>query len=146
MSAKENSAKKVNKKAVFLGALIAAIVGLSLMGGSEDKASEPAASSTAPSVDITGDINEITIRDRDAALTSFAKQIEASDQKLMIMQRDMEARLAELQKQTQRTEHNLRNEISSLSSEIIGLRADDVDKMYGGINDLDSRSIQGLPP
>lgn len=146
MSAKENSAKKVNKKAVFLGALIAAIVGLSLMGGSEDKVSEPAASSTAPSVDITGDINQITIRDRDAALTSFAKQIEASDQKLMIMQRDMEARLAELQKQTQRTEHNLRNEISSLSSEIIGLRADDVDKMYSGINDLDSRSIQGLPP
>lgn len=145
MTADSKKTKKPKPKAILLGAIMAAIAGVIFMGNKEPKDVETANIATSAVENSTGDINQITVRDRDAALTSFAKQIESADQKMMILQRELESKLEEQSRKSQRSEHALRSEISALSAEIINMRAGGVDEVYKGVNDLDSKSVSAFP-
>lgn len=145
-----NEAKKspINKqRGLYIVAAIGALaVAMNFMGGeSESTASADAASPKA--IEAGSDqINEITVQDKDAALTQFAKKIENLEDKI---KRGEEERVALKDKMIadQRTaEQKSNTEIRALSDEIAMLRQDRVDGVYQGVNQLDKGSSMPLPP
>lgn len=90
-------------------------------------------------------INAISVKDKDASLTVFAKSIESFEQKLALQERDYKQREEALRKELKDSNNTLKAQVSSLSGEIISLRANGVENAYQNANANDTKQIQAPP-
>lgn len=133
-----------NKKLMLgVGAVgIAFVIWNGLTSGSS---SESTQEQTPARIEVASDpVNAITLQDKDAALTQFAKKIESLEQKIatseVIKTEEKEKTRRAVEAQQQATN----NELRSLSEEIALLRKDGIDKTYAGINSADKKN-GGIP-
>ncbi len=90
-------------------------------------------------------INEISIKDKDAALTVFAKNFEAYEQKLALQEREFNLRDEALRKEIQNKTNTLKAQVATLSDEVVALRANGIESAYQNANKNDSKTLQSPP-
>ncbi|MFW5300967.1 conjugal transfer protein TraB [Pseudomonas aeruginosa] len=149
MSADNDQKKNVitKQRGLYIVAAVGALgVAMNFMGGNSETTG--ATSVDAPkAVEVGSDkVNSITIQDKDAALTQFAKKIETLEDKIKRGEEDREALKAKMLEDQRKAEQKSNTEIRALSEEVAQLRKDQVDGVYGGINKLDKGSSMPLPP
>jgi hypothetical protein len=135
---------KPNSKMIIGGAVIGVIVGITLLG-QNDKPVEQVDVNVKPVELGTDPINNISLKDRDAALTQFQKQFESVDQKIAIIQKESEDREKKMRSEFKDSENGLKSQVASLSQEIITLRTTGVEQTYQNVNKLDSKTVQTPP-
>lgn len=140
----EKKGFKPNSKMIVGGAVIAVIIGITLLG-QNDKPVEQVDVNTKPIEVGTDPINNISLKDRDAALTQFQKQFESVDQKIAIIQKENEDREKKMRSEFKDSENGLKSQVASLSQEIITLRTTGVEQAYQNVNKLDSKTVQAPP-
>ena len=91
-------------------------------------------------------INEISVKDKDAALTVFAKQFEALEQKLTIQEREAALRDENLRKEVKEVTNTFKAQVAALSGELVSIQAKGVESVYQNANQNDSKTIQTPPP
>ncbi len=149
MSADNDQKKNVitKQRGLYIVAGVGALaVAMNFMGGpSESKGS--ASVDKPQAIELGGDkINSITIQDKDAALTQFAKKIETLEDRIKRGDDDRQALKEKFASEQRNAEQKSNNEIRALSEEIAQLRKDQVDGVYNGVNKLDHGSPMPLPP
>lgn len=136
----------INRKALVLGAIALLAVGVTFLGSRDGKNVEPVDVNVNP-IEVGSDpVNKITVQDKDAALTQFAKQFESLEQKLVLRDREQSQSTTELRKSFQESKNATQAQIAALRDEIITLRNKNVNDVYQGVNDKDSRQLQTPPP
>ena len=149
MSADNDQKKNVitKQRGLYIVAGVGALaVAMNFMGGPGE--SKGSASVDKPqAIELGGDkINSITIQDKDAALTQFAKKIETLEDRIKRGDDDRQALKEKFASEQRNAEQKSNNEIRALSEEIAQLRKDQVDGVYNGVNKLDHGSPMPLPP
>lgn len=145
MSDAENKQSPLmEKKTLIVAGVIAVLMAIAFLGSG---------SKTVESVDVaakpieigTDTINDISVKDKDASLTVFAKQFESFDQKLTIQEREASEKMAQLRKEVKDSDNELKSMVSSLASEVLALRANGVEDIYREANEKDSKLPPTLP-
>ena len=90
-------------------------------------------------------VNDISVKDKDASLTVFAKKFETVDQKLDLQQKDFDEREKKLRNEFKDEANTLKAQVASLSDEIVGLRSKGIEDAYQNANKNDSKTIQTPP-
>lgn len=90
-------------------------------------------------------INEISIKDKDAALTVFAKNFESNEQKIALLERDFALREEALRKEIRNSTNTVKAQVASLSDELVALRANGIEAAYQNANNNDSKALQSPP-
>lgn len=118
MSEAENKQNPLmEKKTLLVGGIIAACLGVAFLGGGEKKVES--VDVAAKPIEVGSDqINAISVKDKDAALTVFAKQFEAVEQKLTIQQREADENIAGLRKEMKDSNNEVKSMVSSLANEV----------------------------
>lgn len=145
MSEAEKPSQFENKKLLIVVAIIGAGLGITFMGKSGKSDVEQVDVSAKP-IEVGSDqINQITIHDKDAALTQFAKQFETMEQRFVLQERDSEKRQEELRKEMKDSNNNLKAQVAALSDDLIALRAQGVNAAYENANAKGSTALQTPP-
>ncbi len=152
MSTEQENKPKVNKKALVAIAVVAGAAGITFMGSGNKQMVEQLNIEAKP-IEVGSDpLNQISLQDRDAALTQFAKQFESLEQKMLIKEQESAAREKRLQAQMQANQNKLQSEVAALTDELVALRAGGIDKIYQDVNAIRSGSsstppaLPALPP
>jgi hypothetical protein len=133
-----------SKKGLVIVAIIGAGLAYSFLGNS-DKKVEKVDIAVKP-IEIGSDkVNEISIKDKDAALTVFGKQFEVVDQKISIMNRQISEREEALRKEFKDSNNTLKVQVAALTDDITAIRSEKIDRAYQNANKLDSKTIQTPP-
>lgn len=90
-------------------------------------------------------VNSISVKDKDASLTAFAKKFETQDQKIELQQREFAERESKLRREFRDDNNTLKAQLATLSDEIVGLRSKGIDNAYANANKNDSKTIQTPP-
>ncbi|HFX0929988.1 TPA: conjugal transfer protein TraB [Pseudomonas aeruginosa] len=145
MSEAENKQNPLmEKKTLLVGGIIAACLGVAFLGGGEKKVES--VDVAAKPIEVGSDqINAISVKDKDAALTVFAKQFEAVEQKLTIQQREADENIAGLRKEMKDSNNEVKSMVSSLANEVLALRANGVETVYQEANKNDSKTPPSMP-
>ncbi|MDF9778809.1 conjugal transfer protein TraB [Pseudomonas baetica] len=138
MSNDKKAASKPNKK-IILGFVVVGIVVMLYNGFfSNNKVAPKKAEQTASAVELgDNDINRITAKDKDAALTQFQKQMESYKDKLSRSEADAAKRDAELKQQLRELEQKNNAQVRTLTEAMADLRKDQIEGVYQGINGKD---------
>lgn len=91
-------------------------------------------------------INQINIKDKDAALTSFSKQFEVVDQQMTLLKAEQIKREESLRKELKEDSNSIKASLAALSNDIIGLRADGPEAVYTNANKSDNKTLPTIPP
>lgn len=134
----------MEKKTLIVAGVIAVCLAVAFLGSG---------SKTVESVDVaakpievgTDTINDISVKDKDASLTVFAKQFESFDQKLTIQEREAAEKLAALREEMKDSNNEVKSMVSSLASEVLSLRANGIEDVYKEANQKDSKTPPTLP-
>lgn len=131
------------------GALIAAgLIGAGLvvtLMSNKDAKVQPVDVGAKP-IEVGSDqINTISVKDKDASLTVFAKNMESFQQQLALQERDFKEREEGLRKELKDSNNTLKAQVASLTNEMIALRANGVENTYQNANANDSKQIQAPP-
>ena len=141
-----NNPNLMTKKNVLI---VAAIIGLGLavtLFNTGEKKPEQVDVGAKP-IEVGSDpVNAISVKDKDASLTVFAKKFETVDQKLDLQQKDFFEREQTLRKEFKNDTNTLKAQLSALSDDLIGLRSAGVEATYQNANKNDSKTIQAPPP
>nr|WP_152740706.1 conjugal transfer protein TraB [Pseudomonas sp. MWU12-2323] len=101
---------------------------------------------TAKPIEVGSDkVNEITVKDKDAALTVFGKQFEVVDQKINIVSRESSERVEALRKELKDGNNTLKAQVAALTDELTDMRSKGVEDAYQNANKRDSKTIQKPP-
>lgn len=141
----DNKSQGMNKKNLLIvGGLFAVGLGVTLFGGKQNSI-QPVDVGAKP-IEVGSDqINEISVKDKDAALTVFAKSMESFEQKLAIQERDFNERNEALRKEMKDSNNNLKAQVTTLTQEVVTLRANGVESAYQNANKNDSKTLQSPP-
>lgn len=141
-----NNPNLLTKKNVLI---VAGIIGLGLavtLFNTGEKKPEQVDVGAKP-IEVGSDpVNVISVKDKDASLTVFAKRFETVDQKLDLQQKDFSEREQTLRKEFKNDTNTLKAQLSALSDDVIGLRSAGVEATYQNANKNDSKTIQAPPP
>ena len=133
-----------SKKALVIAAIIAGGLAFTFLGNSDKKVEK--VDVTAKPIEVGSDkVNEITVKDKDASLTVFAKQFEVADQKINIVARESSARVEALRKEIKDGNNTLKAQVAALTDDVTALRSKSVDDAYQNANNHDSKTIQKPP-
>lgn len=133
-----------NKAMLAVAIVGAAMIGYNLFSGDS---SEKTVAPTGPKpIEIGSDpVNAITVKDKDAALSQFAKKIESQDMKLANISRQQADEKLAAQLASREQEQKFNSELRSLTEEIAKLKEDQINKVYKDNNTLDNGK-SGIPP
>nr|WP_192963354.1 conjugal transfer protein TraB [Pseudomonas fluorescens]CEK42162.1 hypothetical protein PQBR57_0209 [Pseudomonas fluorescens SBW25] len=132
------------KNGLIVVAIIAAGLAFTLLN-TGDKEPEKVEVAVKP-IEIGSDpVNNISVKDKEASLTVFAKNFETIDQKLLLQQKETAEREASLRKEIKDSTNTLKAQVAALSDDIIAFRASGVDAAYKDANKNDSKTIQTPP-
>lgn len=131
------------------GLIVAGIIGVglavTLLSTGEKKPEQ--VDVVAKKIEVGSDpINVISIKDKDASLTVFAKKFETVDQKLDLQQKEFAEREQNLRKEFKNDTNTLKAQVASLSDEVINFRSKGIEAVYQNANKNDSKTIQTPPP
>lgn len=141
-SDKQNPA--LNKKNLAIVGILAICVAFALFGGNDKPAEQ--VDVTAKPIEIGSDpINTITVKDKDASLTVFAKQFESVEQKLTIRQREAAEREAALRKEMKDGNNALKAQVAALTDSLTALESKGVEGIYQNANKNDSKTPPNMP-
>jgi hypothetical protein len=153
MSEVENKPKGPNKKGLIAIAVAGAVIGITFLGKNNTGDVEQVDVAAKP-IELGSDpINQISLKDRDAALTQFAKQFESLEQKITLQEQGAAKREEMIRKEVQQNERALKAQVAALKDELIALRANGIESTYSDVNRMDSKTLQqpgalpdNLPP
>lgn len=130
------------------GLIIVAIVAVGLaftLLNSGDKKPEQVDVAAKP-IEVGSDpVNSISVKDKDASLTVFAKNFETIDQKLLLQQKETAEREANIRKEIKDSTNTLKAQVAALSDDIVAIRSGGVEAAYKDANKNDSKTIQAPP-
>ncbi|MHC5194960.1 conjugal transfer protein TraB [Pseudomonas frederiksbergensis] len=138
MSDDRNPPSRPNKKIIlaFLIVGVGALFYNSFLNN--NKVAPKKAEQAAATVELgNNDINRITAKDKDAALTQFQKQMESYKDKLSRSEADAAKRDAELKKQLRELEQKNNAQVRTLTEAMADIRKDQIEGVYQGINGKD---------
>lgn len=145
MSDAENKQNPLmEKKTLLVGGIIAVCLAVVFFGSGEKKV-ETVDVSAKPIEVGSEQINAISVKDKDAALTVFAKQFEAVEQKFTIQEREAAESIAGLRKEMKDSNNEVKSMVSSLANEVLALRANGVEAVYQDANKNDNKTPPALP-
>lgn len=132
----------LNKKNLLIaGGVLALGLGATFFGGKPTTV-QPVDVGAKP-IEVGSDqINDISVKDRDAALTVFAKSMESFEQKLALQERDFNQRDETLRKEWKDSNNTLKAQVASLSDEIVNLRSNGIEATYQNANKNDKKELQ----
>lgn len=131
-------------KTLIAGGVVAVSIAFALLGNGKKEVES--VDIAAKPIEVGSDqINAISVKDKDAALTVFAKQFEAVEQKLSIQEREAAQSIAGLRKEMKESNNEVKSMVSSLASEVLALRANGVETIYQEANNNDSKTSPSLP-
>ncbi|HEC1424344.1 TPA: conjugal transfer protein TraB [Pseudomonas aeruginosa] len=145
MSDAENKLNPLmEKKTLLVGGIIAVCLAVVFFGSGKKKVET--VDVAAKPIEVGSDqINAISVKDKDAALTVFAKQFEAVEQKLTIQEREAAESIAGLRKEMKDSNNEVKSMVSSLANEVLALRANGVEAFYQEANNNDNKTPPSLP-
>jgi hypothetical protein len=136
---------KLDKRALITAGVIGVGLAFTFLSGPSQKVES--VDVAAKPIEIgTDQINEISVKDKDAALTVFAKQFEAVEQKLTIQEREAALRDENLRKELKEVTNTFKAQVAALSGELVSIQAKGVESVYQNANQNDSKTIQTPPP
>lgn len=132
----------LNKKNLLIaGGVLALGLGATFFGGKPTTV-QPVDVGAKP-IEVGSDqINDISVKDRDAALTVFAKSMESFEQKLALQERDFNQRDEILRKEWKDSNNTLKAQVATLSDEIVNLRSNGIEATYQNANKNDKKELQ----
>lgn len=131
-------------KTLIAGGVVAVSIAFALLGNGKKEVES--VDIAAKPIEVGSDqINAISVKDKDAALTVFAKQFEAVEQKLSIQEREAAQSIAGLRKEMKESNNEVKSMVSSLANEVLALRANGVETIYQEANKNDSKTPPSLP-
>lgn len=131
----------LNKKTLFIAGIIAAGLGVTFLSG-PNTAPQQVDVSDKP-IELGSDpINTISVKDKDASLTVFAKQFESVEQKLTIRDKEAADREASLRKEMKDGNNALKSQVAALTDAITQMQANGIESIYQNANQNDSKTIQ----
>lgn len=134
--------KGPGKKGLILGAVIAAIIGVTFLGKGGAPTVEQLDVDAKP-IEIGSDpVNNISLKDRDAALTQFGKQFESIEHKLTLQAKSAEEREARLQALLVQKDNTNKAQLDALKDELIAIRVGGIEGTYAQVNKIDSKELQ----
>lgn len=133
-----------SKTGLIVAALFCAGLAWSFLGGSGKKV-EPVDVAVKPIEVGRDNVNEISVKDKDAALTKFGKQFEIVDQKISIINRQFADREDALRKEMKDGTNTLKAQVAALTDDVTALRSEKIDRTYQNVNNQDSKTIQAPP-
>jgi hypothetical protein len=140
--------KKANPLADKRGLVVIGVIAIGLaasfLTGGDNKV-ESIDVSVKPIEIGTDDVNAISLKDKDASLTQFAKQFESVNQKLALMESVRKESETALRKELKAEQDVLKAQNASLSDEILTIRTEGVNAQYTEANNKDSKSPPTLP-
>lgn len=131
------------------GLIVAGILGVGLaftFFSSGEKKPEQVQVAAKPLEVGTDKVNDISIKDKDASLTVFAKKFETVDQKFDLQQKSLADLEKNLRQEFKNDTNTLKAQVGTLSDELVGLRSKGVEAAYQNANKNDSKTIQTPPP
>ncbi|KQW19838.1 MULTISPECIES: hypothetical protein [Pseudomonas] len=135
----------LNKKNLLIaGGVLALGLGATIFGGKPTTV-QPVDVGAKPIEVGTDQINDISVKDRDAALTVFAKSMESFEQKLALQERDFNQRDETLRKEWKDSNNTLKAQVATLSDEIVNLRSNGIEATYQNANKNDKKVLQSPP-
>ena len=135
----------LNKKNIAIVGILALCAAFAFFGSKDDTVEQ--LDVTAKPIELGSDpINTITVKDKDAALTVFAKQFESVEQKLTIRQREAAEREAALRKDMKDGNNALKAQVAALTDAMTALESKNVEGIYQNANKNDSKTVQAMPP
>jgi hypothetical protein len=141
----ESQAKQpINKRAMVAGCILLAGAGFYLMRGGPSTPTSGPTQQLKPVEVGNQSPNEISVTDRDAALTQFAKQFEAVQQRISLSEAEQQKRDEQAFKKIEEVNNRLQSNIAALTDEIVQLRANQADETYSRVNGSDPGNVQ--PP
>lgn len=144
MSAEKKEGLDGKAKAAIAVAILAFGLGITLLTKKESKV-VPVDVGAKP-IEVGSDpINAISLKDKDASLTVFAKSMESIQQQMVLQERDYKQREESLRKEMKDSNNSLKAQVTSLSGELIALRANGIENVYQNANANDSKQIQSAP-
>ena len=139
--------KKASPKSKIIIAVL--IVGACLWGYSYfngDSGQKTNAPSGPKPIEIGSDpVNSITIKDKDAALSQFAKKIESQDMKLTTFERQQAEAKVVSQQALREQEQRFNTELRAVTEALTKLKEDQINGTYKATNSLDNGKA-GIPP
>lgn len=132
------------KNGLIVVVIIAAGLAVTFLNSGEVKPEQVEV--TVKPIEVGSDpVNTISVKDKDASLTVFAKNFETIDQKLMLQQKETAEREQNLRNEIKSSTNTLKAQVASLSDELVALRASGVENAYKNANKNDSKTIQTPP-
>lgn len=129
--------KGPNKRALIAVGMVGAVAALIMFSG-DDAPAPTAPAQPTKAVDTSFDqLNNISLKDRDAALTQFAKRFEVMEQKLQLQESAAATKAKQMDDRLTSQEHALKKEIAALSNELITLRTTGIESTYQQVNKID---------
>jgi hypothetical protein len=140
----EKKAQPKTKAMLAVAIVGAALIGYNLFSG--DSAPKTTAPSGPKPIEIGSDpVNSMTVKDKDAALSQFAKKIESQDMKLATYARQQADAKVAAEQNIRAQEQKFNTELRSLSEELAKLKEDQVNRTYKATDNADNGKA-GIPP
>lgn len=137
--------KAVPSKKVFF---VVALIGLAFIGYNflSDGGKKETTTNGPKQIEIGSDpVNAITVTDKDAALSQFAKKIESQDMKFVNFERQLADEKVAAERVRRANEQQYNSELRTLSEEIARIKKDKIDATYTSANNADNGKSGAIP-
>ncbi|MFL1449105.1 conjugal transfer protein TraB [Pseudomonas tritici] len=139
-----NSNPALNKKNLAIAGIIAIGLAFTFLGG-KDKEAVKVDVSDKP-IELGSDpINTISVKDKDASLTVFAKQFETVEQKFTINAKDAAERDSAIRREIKDGNNVLKAQVAALTDAVTSMQANGIEGLYKEANKNDSKTLQSIP-
>jgi hypothetical protein len=145
VSEEKKPASSKSKAAMGVGIIAVALLAYNFIAG--DGTKKDVADNGPKPIEIGSDpVNAITVTDKDAALSQFAKKIESQDMKFISLQREWAEKEVASQRKIREQEQSFNTKLRDLSEEVAKFKEDEINKTYQAANKADNGKAGLIPP